>query len=284
MGIIDGTDIFIEIINSKKYARVCETVIRRVCREESAKYEKKAERVKAVKKKLHAIYGAFLTDNDIKKMAAAFENAGIREETSGKTSNFNIDEIFITDDEIKKFSSALLKLHVSTSERLKALPEFYAFISEHAPGDRIVDLGCGFNPFAVPWIKPRPSAYLAIEIDTLAAAFINRYFRALKLPDECECICMDLMAETPRTAADTAFMMKLAPVLESQKAGRALEIMEVLNAERIVVTYPLKSIGGKQKGMGINYARAFEEMVDGKFIIKAKTAIGDELVYVTIRR
>ena len=284
MGSIDGNGIYEEIKKTKKYARVCEAVVRRVCREESVKYEKKTERIKAVKKKLHAIYGAFLTDNDIKKMAAAFEETGIHEELFNGAVDLITGNEFLTDDELKHFSIELLKLHTSASERLKTLPEFYAFISEHAPGDRIIDLGCGFNPFAVAWMKPQPSAYLAVEIDTLAADFINRYFRALKLPARFECICMDLIAETPQADADTAFMMKLVPVLESQKAGRALEIMETLNAGRIVVTYPLKSIGGKEKGMGVNYARAFEEMTEKKFIIKNKAAIGEELVYVIARR
>ena len=261
------SELYEAVARSKKYARLCDGLIRRICSEEYARHGRQFERVKAVKTRLHAIYGAFLKDGDVKKMAALFE---------GYEKNIT-------------FTSSLLKLHASTAERLGSMDAFFSFIFAHTRGDAILDLGCGLNPFAVLFMPAAPSVYHAVDIDKRTAFYINKYFKLLNLPDGCECICADILADAPFPfkhpvhTYSTAFLFKLLPVLEYQKPGGGLELLKQINAETIVVTYPLKSLGGKEKGMGVNYADAFEKLVSSDFNIVAQARIGNELVYIIQR-
>jgi len=309
-------ELYDAVARSKKYTRLCDGLIRRICSEEYAKHGRQAERVKAVKTRLHAIYGAFLKDGDLKKMAVLFEgyeksgdeqtgdesqSIGFANETGGLS--------HVVPQNIA-LATSLLKLHASTAERLGNMDAFFPFIfahtrrdvktgltlnqgvggSAHTNGNAILDLGCGLNPFAIPFMPVAPSVYHAVDIDKQTALYINKYIKLLGLSDGCECICADILADAPFHfkhhvgSYTTAFLFKLLPVLEYQKPGGGLALLKRINAESIVVTYPLKSLGGKEKGMGVNYADAFEKLVSFDFRIAAQARIGNELVYIIRRR
>jgi len=248
---------------SKKYADVCGAVVGRVREEERAKYKKESERAKAVKTKLHSIYGAFVREGANKKTDALLSGVG-------------------SPEELRLASEKILRLHASTAERADIYHEFYEFIYGYIDGGTILDLGCGYNPFSLPFMPKRPSKYYAIDVDLAAARSINRYFCLSELPPLCA--CADLIIETPPHRADAAFMFKLMPVLESQRPGRGFALMEEINAARVVVTYPLKSLGGREKGMGAHYPEVFERAAGKKFDIVNKKIFNNELVYVTKKR
>jgi len=96
--------------------------------------------------------------------------------------------------------------------------------------------------------------------------------------------CADLTIETPASQADTAYLFKLIPVLEAQRKGRGYELAKSLNAKFLVITYPLKSLGGREKGMAKNYAAQLENALQtgqlGRFTREAQAVIGNELVCV----
>ena len=248
-----------EVMRSKKYSRLYPPVIERVCREEYIKFDRDLERAKAVKKKLHSLYGAFAKDGSIIKISALLD----------KMEN-GVD--------IKKTSAEILELHASTAERVNNLAEFYEFIFKYINGGGILDLGCGLNPFSIPFMPEKPSSYRAFDVDTETRELIDRYFILLGLPPGCG--CADLIIETPVQNADAAFLFKLAPVLESQRRGRAFELMNELRTELIIATYPLKSLGGKNKGMERFYPEKFEGSLGSGLIIEDKKIIGNELVYI----
>jgi len=289
------SELYDAVARSKKYARLCDGLIRRICSEEYARHDRQSERVKAVKTRLHAIYGAFLKDGDVKKIAALFEGyeTGADEQTGDDTQSTGFTNktggLSHAAPHNIALATALLKLHASTAERLGSMDAFFSFIFAHTRGDAILDLGCGLNPFAVLFMPAAPSVYHAVDIDKRTAFYINKYFKLLNLPDGCECICADILADAPFPfkhpvhTYSTAFLFKLLPVLEYQKPGGGLELLKQINAETIVVTYPLKSLGGKEKGMGVNYADAFEKLVSSDFNIVAQARIGNELVYIIQR-
>ena len=66
--------------------------------------------------------------------------------------------------------------------------------------------------------------------------------------------------------------------------GRGYALANGLNARFLVVTYPLKSLGGREKGMAKNYAAQFESALLGgrldRFKKIAQSEVGTELVYV----
>ena len=251
--------IYNQIILSKKYAHLYAPLIMRICREEYAKYKKDKDRIKSVKNKLHIIYGAFFSDECHKKAEAVI-----------KLNNENM-------------SAEIMRFHVSTNERLNILDEFYNFIFDiTGQTESIIDIGCGFNPFALPYMRTNIKKYYAYDIDCRTVKLINNYFDLLGLPNLADCI--DIIAETPRDTADVAFIFKLMPVIEAQSPGRAFKILEEIGAGHIVVTYPVKSLCGKNKGMSINYARAFEAGTDADFKIIAQKIIGTELIYIIKKR
>ena len=258
-------DFISEIKNSKKYSSVCQPLLERICKEESLKYKKDKEILKAVKNRLHIIYGAFFNENSI-KTAESIINSG---------------------DNIPAISEKLMKLNTSSNERVEFISELYKFIFDMIPDENIntiLDIGCGFNPFSLPYlfdIAPQLNikSYYAFDIDVNLAEIINQYFDLLELPRYAGCI--DLISETPSQIADVVFLFKIIPTIENCKKGRGFEIINSLNAKYIIVSFPTKTLCGKNKGMAENYADFFEKNLDyDKFIIMGKNIFKNELVYV----
>jgi len=254
-------DICSEILRSKKYSRIYRPVVRRVCVEEYSKYKKDSERIKAVKTKLHTLHGAYADEKIYKKTASLLDG--------------------VTDaDDLTRVSAEILHLHASTSERAGMINEFYDFIFKHIDGGTILDVGCGYNPFSMPFMPLKPAAYHAFDIDENAAPMINRFYNLYGTARAYSYSCIDIITETPRQYADVAFLFKLLPVVENQKPWRGFELINELNAEKIIVTYPLKSLGGRAKGMDRHYPEVFESSLSDGFEIIGKKEFGNELVYV----
>jgi len=243
---------------TKKYAGVYPPLIQRIQAEEEHRGGKQA--LKAVKTKLHQLYGAYTQDNAHKKALALLNDMEKGIDVTHK----------------------LLSLHASTKERLEHYHEFYDFILEYTgPVESIIDIGCGYNPFSVKLIPTAIKAYHAYDIDVRVADMLNRYFALLEMPPLAK--CADLAVDIPNTEADVALMCKLVPVLEAQSQGSGFRLARNLRVGYLLVTYPLKSLGGREKGMGKHYGTAFEKaLADGEmghFVQVAKRQIGNELLY-----
>ena len=254
------------MVISSKYNMLYTPLVQRIYEEESLKGSKNCE--KAVKTRLHQMFGAYVQGNAHKKAAAL-----LQELEAGK--------------DTKDVCAAILALHASTKERLPHLENFCRFVATHTgPVETIMDLGCGFNPFSLHyWRMKNLSAYYAYDIDTRTKELINRFFSFLGFPPNAD--CADLAVETPADKVDLSLMCKLVPVLEAQAPGRGFELARLQNASFLVITYPLKSLGGREKGMGKNYAAQFEkayaEGALGEFTLAEHREIGNELVYVLKR-
>jgi len=247
------------MITGVKYNMLYPPLIARVYEEERQKGAKDCE--KATKTRLHQMFGAYVQGNTHKKAAALLE-------------------------QLPASQRDILSLHASTKERLPHYEQFYTFITAHIPNiETIMDLGCGFNPFALQYL-PALKAYYAYDIDTRTRDLLNRFFALKNLPQTA--FCADLVTETPTEKADLALLCKLIPVLEAQQAGRGFELARQLDTKYLVITYPTKSLGGRDKGMSKNYAAQFEKAYAsgalGSFVLLASSQIGNELVYVLTRQ
>lgn len=256
--LLDAFGICEEILASKKYASLHRPLVLRICEEEYSKYDNDKERVKAAKNTLHTMYGAFLTAGIYKKAGKLLDQA---------------DEL--DSDKLKK----MLHLHISTRERMSCLHEFYGFIFDNIKQpESVMDIGCGFNPFTLQCFPQKPAKYYALDIDSRIADLNNRYFKSLGMPELAK--CMDIAADTPDITADAAFLFKLLPLIDRQAKGRSIKLLKETDAQFLVITYPTKSLTGKEKGMQTFYAAAFEETIKGNLFISAKKQIGHELVYI----
>jgi len=244
------------MITSAKYSMLHPPLVERIYNEE--KDEKK------VKTRLHQMFGAYVQGNAHKKTAHL-----LNELEAGR--------------DAKDVSAEILQLHASSKERSTFLQNFHDFIHSHVGEvETILDLGCGFNPFSIPLLPYNITQYHAYDIDTRTKDLLNRFLQLLSLPQTAD--CADLAVETPTQNIDLVFMCKLVPVLEMQQPGRGFEIARQLNAKFLVITYPLKSLGGRSKGMGKNYAAQFENAhasgALGSYKPIAQQEIGNELVYI----
>ena len=128
------------------------------------------------------------------------------------------------------------------------------------PPRSVVDLGCGLGAFALPWMGlPREAAYLPIDIDTCLADLTNRLLALLGRPPTAR--CLDLLGDDPLPEADVALLLKVLPCLERQERGAAASVLARIRCRAAVISYPLASLGGHERGMRASYDRAIRELL-----------------------
>ena len=74
-------------------------------------------------------------------------------------------------------------------------------------------------------------------------------------------------------------MMKLLPVLEQQKKGAGIRLLAAVPAHWRVVTFPLRTLGGRSVGMERHYSDWMESNVPGGLTLDSRLVVGDELMY-----
>ena len=266
---------------TKKYAAVYPPLIERLQGEES--HKKGPDSIKAVKTKLHQLYGAYTQDNAHKKARTLLDEL---EKTAQSAVLGSGDEspagCGAEPHGLNVFSQKILNLHASTKERLAHYAEFYDFILQHTgPVESVLDIGCGYNPFSIPLIPATLKAYYAYDIDTKVADLLNRFFVFMNMPPLAQ--CADLAVYVPEDVADIALMCKLVPVLEAQAPGSGYRLAREVNTKYLLITYPLKSLGGREKGMTRHYAAAFEKALTdgelGRFMLIGQEQVGHEMLY-----
>lgn len=255
-------ELYKELIKTKKYAHIAPDVLERVCTEASEKYKKPKDALKAAKTELHIIHESYLTNECHKKAAALLEHYG--------------GEDIMTD---KDFCLSLMKLHASSKERVEYVEDIYNFLSRYVQSDTVLgDIGCGFSPFAVPFFAQAPAEYHAYEINSDTVDVLNSFFS--KISSEYSAQTLDAVTNVPDIRFDTVLLFKLLPVLQRQKKGRAFDVLSALNFEKAIVSFPLKSLSGKEKGMTGHYSAFLEEGLPSEIDIIEKHAVGNELFYV----
>ena len=275
MSLFGALNICEDILISKKYSTLHRPLLLRICEEEYKKYNNDRDRLKGVKNTLHTMYGAYLAVGCYQKTHKLLD---VLEESKDGILEDEISEM-LKDETLKK----ILSLHASTKERLNNLSAFYRFIFDSIGSvNTVLDIGCGFNPFTLPYFPQKPKIYHALDIDSRIADLNNRYLSFLGMPPLASCI--DIALDTPDEEACVAFLFKLLPLVDRQSRGRSAELLREINSRYLIITYPTKSLTGKEKGMQSFYAASFEEVMGGNLSITAKKQIGTELVYVVAKK
>jgi 16S rRNA (guanine(1405)-N(7))-methyltransferase len=256
------------VASSKKYGSICADTIHRIAKRELAVHGTVKATTKATKRRLHQIYGAFEGEVD-------YEEAYLRLEAAYRAG---------TDDEIKATCRQILVVHSSTRERLPILEQFYeAIFGLTGQPKSILDLGCGLNPLAWPWMGLAAGVrYLALDIDRARVRFLNQYLALEGLEPLAR--CQDVLSQPPYEAADLALLLKLSPTLERQEAGATLRLIERLRTPCVVVSFAVASLGGRQKGMADQYQAQFLDWVDGHGWPVDTLTFETELVFVVRKR
>jgi 16S rRNA (guanine(1405)-N(7))-methyltransferase len=252
-----------QVLESRRYRRIAPDLIRRVAEEEAAKARRPAEAIKATKRRLHQIVGAFGSEPPYEELLEVLREAY----GSGDPGL------------IREACRSALVHHSSTRERLPILDRLYREAFQlTGPVGCLLDVGCGLGPLALPWMGLPPSiAYRAYEADTETVDFLNEYFTIVGLPALAE--ARDVVANHPTETGDVALLLKLLPTVE-QQGGSALALLDSLHARFVVVSYPVRSLGGRQKGMTRFYETRFRELVSSRSWKVIRLDIEDELVFV----
>ena len=81
---------------------------------------------------------------------------------------------------------------------------------------------------------------------------LNRYFQILS--HQGTAVCCDALEITKLPRADVALILKTLPCFDRQMTGGAVKILELLDdVKTVVVSYPVSSFAGRNKGMSKNY-------------------------------
>jgi len=251
-----------EILGSKKYSGIDRDLVFRTCEKIIPRYNKKKETIKAIKNELHIIHESFIKeDSHIKAEALLDKYTGTG---------------IVTDREL---AAKLMSLHSSTKERLAQAAEIYEYLCKYInENDIIHDIGCGFNPFALPFFTVKPKHYTASDISNSTVNLIQKYFRMANL--SYHATVMDAATQLTETETDILLMLKLSPLLERQKKGRTAEILESIKSKTIIVSFPTKSASGKEKGMETFYSTQFESTLPACVNIIDKTVFRNEMFYI----
>lgn len=242
------------LVSSGTYSRIWDGMLLRIAESYAQRYKKDKDAVKAAKALLHQISAGFIS-------AAELDTA------------FSLILAKAPEEEI-------LRLHASSRERLLYTNEFYDFIFGGDSSESVLDIGCGLNPLALPYMNLQGGTrYMAADIDTGCLAAIGEYFRINGINGDV--FPWDAAAGAPDKTADTALCLKLLPSLELGTKGSAAALLSGLRTKRIAVSFPLKSLGGREKGMLQTYTSMAESLaVQCGLDITKNAVIGRELVFI----
>ncbi|MDY6866890.1 MAG: hypothetical protein SVT56_03135 [Chloroflexota bacterium] len=257
-------DLVRKVQANPKYEFIEQGLVKRLCAESLAKGFTGKGAVKDVRSKLHQVGGAYFRRNiDFEKSTTSLD----------KTSND------ITSDEVKRFCRDQMKGHASTAERLPILEDFFkTTLAPIAPVTSVVDLACGLNPLAIPWIPlVEGFAYQACDIYLDMMNFLQYFFDHFSINGRI--FTCDIIDNLPDESTQVAFLLKSMPCLEQLDKDIGSHLLEKINAEHILVSFPVRSLGGRKKGMPDFYRQHFYEIVDGKSWIIQEFEFTTELVF-----
>jgi 16S rRNA (guanine(1405)-N(7))-methyltransferase len=237
------------VLGSPKYATVAPDFVRAIGVQELANRRSLKEAVKTTKSKLHQVGGAYLSG----RLDYAAWLDDLREaRRSGDEAAF------------RRLCVRIMRHHASTKERLSILDEFYATaLAGLPPIHAVLDVACGLNPLAIPWMGLAADVeYYACDVYRDMVDFIAEFLALIGMRGRAE-VC-DLIHACPTRKADLALALKTIPCLEQVDKSAGRRLLEALDADHLLVSFPARSLGGKGKGMPVNYENHFRELIAGK--------------------
>jgi 16S rRNA (guanine(1405)-N(7))-methyltransferase len=237
------------VLAAPKYRLICRSFVERVARIELEKHASLKDAIKATKNKLHQVGGAYL-------------GAGITYATWLEA----IRRALSLGDQsaLREQCRAVMRQHASTRERLGVLDGFYREVFTHLPPvHTLLDVACGLNPLAIPWMDlPHDVEYHAVDIYQDMMDFLQAFFRAIRVEGKAE--AADVLGYDFRGNYQVALLLKTIPCLEQVDKSSGRRLLDNLSADHLVVSFPARSLGGKDKGMPACYADHLDDLVEGR--------------------
>jgi 16S rRNA (guanine(1405)-N(7))-methyltransferase len=252
-----------DVIDSRHYRQLDAGLIRSIARNELLKRHSLKETVKAVKNKLHQVGGAYLDEK--MPYAVWLKEIQLARQTGPA-----------------EFRNALLRTmehHASTRERLDFLDGFYSTcLAGLPPIHSVLDLACGLNPLSVPWMDLADGAsYLALDIYQDMMDFLSAVLGLMPL--EAHTTTCNLVNACPTQPVELALVLKTIPCLDQLDISAGERLLDAIQAEVMLVSFPLRSLGGREVGMATNYGNRFLAIAANKHWKYDRFELNNELVF-----
>lgn len=185
------------------------------CSEKSKKYK---EIVKGVRRELRKVHGLFQRD-------------------------------FGRQLDSKQQYKEILSSHASTRERLIFYSSLYKKIFKITGKPLVIlDLGCGLNPFSIPFMGLRKLKYYAYDVNVCEMELVKKYFNLLKSHNFSGVSgILDLLKLKELKKADVCFLWKVTDVLDRGKGHKkSEEVIVKVPAKFVVVSFPTFTVRGKR--------------------------------------
>ncbi len=253
--------------NAPKYAAMDAGLVQALVEQELGKGRSVKETIKAVRNKLHQVGSAY------QEIPIGYTHLLQRLTTLSHD---------LYSPEIKTFCLEAMREHTSTRERLGFLEEFYSqSLAGLGPIHSLIDLACGLNPLALPWLPLAPNAQLfACDIYTDMTGFLNAFYAHTGVNGHAfTCDLIHNLPDIPAKPVQLALLLKTIPCLEQVDKSIGRRLLSSIRAEHMLVSFPVHSLGGRGKGMRANYDHHFQELVSGLPWQVARFDFPGELVY-----
>jgi 16S rRNA (guanine(1405)-N(7))-methyltransferase len=257
------------VCQSTKYRSVSPALVAAIGRRELLARPSLKAAIWATKDRLHQVYGAFWTGQP-PRYETWLDHLRVARDTADPA-------VF------RAASVSILLKHASSRERVPVLDRFFVeMLRDLPPIGSVLDLGCGLNPLAIPWMGLDPGVrYTCYEIDAALVDFLNAYFRLAGI--DAEAIVCDVTTSPPTASADLALALKLLPTINHVDRRAGWSLLRQLEARYVLVSFPNKSLGGREKGMQPFYEATFEELVAGEKWQVRRFSFQEELAFLVTK-
>lgn len=249
------------IASTTKYKNVSPDLVRSIGARELAKGASLKTAVKATKGKLHQVAGAYQArhidyDKALRMLRSADSPQAWRESCH-----------------------EIMGRHASTRERLPILDDFYQTVLAGIPAPRrVLDIACGLNPLATSWMPlPGDVSYSAYDIYGDMMQFVSEYMELAGLHGQAR--VRDVIHNPPQETADLALLLKTLPCLEQLEKGASMHLLDAVQARYLLISYPVSSLGGRQKGMVATYDAQFAALSEGRNWSTRRFLFSSELAF-----
>lgn len=252
-----------EVRQSAKYRAICPALIASLGERELAQSSLR-EAVKTVKRKLHQVGAAYALQP---MRYTAWLQALTAAQAQGEES-------------LRAVCRQIMAAHASSRERLSILDRFYAeALAPLGPLDSVLDVACGLNPLAAPWMPLAPGArYVAYDIYTDLMPFLQGFMDLIGLHGEA--LALDVLRDLPtHEAMDCALLLKAIPCLEQLDPMAGARLLRQLPARHMLVSFPVASLGGRRKGMPMHYEQHLQALLAGEAWRVQRFAFETELAF-----
>ena len=234
------------VLKKKKYREIFPGLIRDIANQEINKGRKRKETQKAILGKLHQIGAAYF--------------AQAPDYAVWKTTLASLPEDLLA-VETREACITFMQHHHSTNERQYILETFFQeTLASIQPISSILDLACGLNPLALPWMPVKQDVrYYGTDIFSDMIAFLNLFTQRFGIQATFQ--TGNIFDQIFTEPAKVAFLLKTLPCLEQVRKGFSLPILQKIPAEYILISYPISSLSGKNKGMQATYSEQFHDLI-----------------------